>query len=385
MRAINVPVRVVSLPMLHPRHWPSTIVLATMFALYFLAGSSLVGLDGPEERANARGTIDPPAAIRAAPTEAPPKVEPFAVRDIPPQDAVAINAAVPVSAAPNPAARAFRDRAASRGDRLRALECLTAAVYYEAGSEPVEGQRAVAQVVLNRVRHPAYPSSVCGVVFEGAERATGCQFTFTCDGSLRRAPSIAGWARARRVAETALAGKVYAPVGYATHYHTNWVVPYWSDNLVKAANVGTHIFYRWSGGWGRPPAFAKRHSGREPEYALMRPLTSDPSTLADAVGPAVAGPESASADLGSNGGPRGNIATFERSVLRRYEPVTRQGVATLIASQERDGDKVDAAYRWAMTGAGAAAKQAPLGAKTTDVRSSATICDGRDTGAGAAC
>src|SRR3546814_13220413 len=93
---------------------------------------------------------------------------------------------------------------------MRSIECLAAAVYYEAGSESVDGQRAVAQVVLNRVRHPAYPNSVCAVVFEGAQRATGCQFTFTCDGAMRRTPSVAGWERARKVAEAAPAGKVYA-------------------------------------------------------------------------------------------------------------------------------------------------------------------------------
>ena len=137
-------------------------------------------------------------------------------------------------------------------------------------------------MVLNRVRHPAYPRTVCGVVFQGQERATGCQFTFTCDGALRRTPSASGWARARRVAEEALAGKVYAPVGWATHYHTNWVVPYWSSSLVKLANVGTHIFFRWEGGWGKPAAFRFSPARVEPQIAKMRSLTSDPTSLADA-------------------------------------------------------------------------------------------------------
>ncbi|MGJ3626051.1 cell wall hydrolase [Sphingomonas sp. MMS24-JH45] len=85
------------------------------------------------------------------------------------------------------------------------------------------------QVVLNRLRHPAFPKTVCGVVFQGAERSTGCQFTFTCDGALARQPSPLAWDRARKVAAAALAGAVYRPVGYATHYHTDWVVPYWSE------------------------------------------------------------------------------------------------------------------------------------------------------------
>ncbi|MDZ7587989.1 MAG: cell wall hydrolase [Parasphingorhabdus sp.] len=91
------------------------------------------------------------------------------------------------------------------------LQCLTQAVYYEAASEPDAGQRAVAQVVLNRVRHPAYPRTVCGVVYQGSERRTGCQFTFTCDGSLRRTPSAFFWERARRVAADALAGRIGSP------------------------------------------------------------------------------------------------------------------------------------------------------------------------------
>ncbi len=111
----------------------------------------------------------------------------------------------------------------------RAAECLAQAVWYEAASESEAGQRAVAQVVLNRVAHPSWPSSVCGVVYQGSERSTGCQFTFTCDGSLARRPSGLSWARAQRIAADALAGSVYAPVGHATHYHTLWVNPYWAS------------------------------------------------------------------------------------------------------------------------------------------------------------
>ncbi|MFN5901342.1 MAG: cell wall hydrolase, partial [Novosphingobium sp.] len=85
-----------------------------------------------------------------------------------------------------PIARAMRvDN--SGVDRSRALQCLAAAVYYEARSESDVGQRAVAQVVLNRVAHPSYPNTVCGVVYQGSERTTGCQFSFTCDGSLAKA------------------------------------------------------------------------------------------------------------------------------------------------------------------------------------------------------
>ncbi|HEY8572188.1 cell wall hydrolase [Phenylobacterium sp.] len=148
-------------------------------------------------------------------------------------------------------------------DRARALDCLTQAVYYEAAREPEKGQEAVAQVVLNRVRHPAYPKSVCGVVYQGSARATGCQFTFTCDGSLRWAPEPALWRRARQVAERALAGYVAKDVGSATHYHAGYVAPYWAPTLVKMTKVGQHIFYRWTGPWGEPPAFTGRYAGGE--------------------------------------------------------------------------------------------------------------------------
>ncbi len=86
----------------------------------------------------------------------------------------------------------------------------------------------------------------------------------------RAEPSSDGWARARKVAEAALAGAVYAPVGYATHYHADYVVPYWASSLAKNMVVGAHIFYRWAGGWGRAPAFTQSYSGREPDARALR-------------------------------------------------------------------------------------------------------------------
>jgi hypothetical protein len=152
---------------------------------------------------------------------------------------------------------------AAGADRARAVQCLSEAVYYEAAREPEVGQEAVAQVVLNRMRHPAYPKSVCGVVYQGSARVTGCQFTFTCDGSLRWAPQPALWKRAKAVAERALAGYVDKTVGSATHYHAQYVSPYWAPTLVKMTQVGQHIFYRWTGPWGEPPAFTGRYAGGE--------------------------------------------------------------------------------------------------------------------------
>jgi spore germination cell wall hydrolase CwlJ-like protein len=152
---------------------------------------------------------------------------------------------------------------ASGEDRERAVQCLTQAVYYEAAREPEVGQEAVAQVVLNRLRHPAYPKSICGVVYQGSARPTGCQFTFTCDGALRWAPEPALWRRARQVAERALAGYVDKGVGSATHYHAQYVAPYWAPTLVKMTQVGQHIFYRWTGPWGEPAAFTGHYAGGE--------------------------------------------------------------------------------------------------------------------------
>ncbi len=194
---------------------------------------------------------------------------PFLLRDLAPETALGINRKIPFYQGPNPAAAPFK----AAGDKLasaRAVDCLTAAVYYEAASETPDGQRGVAQVVLNRVRHPAFPQSICEVVFQGSMRTTGCQFSFTCDGSMRRQPSAAGWARAQKIAEQALAGAVFSPVGNATHYHANYVVPYWATSLAKNAAVGTHIFYRWLGWWGQPAAFSRRHSGVETNPRLLR-------------------------------------------------------------------------------------------------------------------
>jgi Cell Wall Hydrolase len=155
------------------------------------------------------------------------------------------------------AAQAAENTGASPStDYDRAMTCLSQAISYEAGNEPDAGQEAVAQVILNRVRHPAYPSTVCGVVYQGSQRKTGCQFTFTCDGSLNRARSAQSMARARIVAERVLAGQASALVGGATHYHANYVSPYWAPSLIKVATIGAHIFYRMPGAPDSPAIVA---------------------------------------------------------------------------------------------------------------------------------
>lgn len=152
----------------------------------------------------------------------------------------------------------------SSDDASRAADCLTAAVYYEARSQSVEGQRAVAQVVLNRVRDRAFPNSVCGVVYQGAERRTGCQFSFTCDGSMNRPRELGAWDRARAVAAAALSGSVYAPVGAATSFHTTSILPWWASSLARITTVGAHVFYRWQGALERALTFRQAYAGVEP-------------------------------------------------------------------------------------------------------------------------
>ena len=161
-------------------------------------------------------------------------------------------------------ARPFSMFAASGTDRARAMQCLTDAIYYEAASESDDGQRAVAQVILNRARHPVFPATVCGVVYQGSERASGCQFSFACDGAMARVPSRTGWARAMRNASAALNGQVFAPVGLATHYHTYAVTPAWNRTLVMTDAIGAHFFHRWKGYWGTALAFRQSYQGGEP-------------------------------------------------------------------------------------------------------------------------
>ena len=185
-------------------------------------------------------------------------------------EAQKLNAAMPAAHALLRPAKPFVFKPATAEDRRRAVRCLTQAIYYEAALEPTEGQEAVAQVVLNRVRDPNYPSSICGVVYQGAERITGCQFSFTCDGALSQGPVDWYWRRAAVVAERALAGYVSTRVGTATHYHADYVHPWWAPTLNKLDQIGAHIFYRWKGLHGETAAFRQVYSGHEPRIDEAR-------------------------------------------------------------------------------------------------------------------
>jgi spore germination cell wall hydrolase CwlJ-like protein len=210
-------------------------------------------------------------------THAPDQAQPTGV-----EQARLINAKLAFSATPIHPARPFNLVPISTLDRQLAIECLTQAVYYEAGFEPLDGRRAVAQVVLNRMRHPAFPKTVCGVVYEGASRP-GCQFSFACDGALGRPPAAGAWREARQVAEAALDGYVMTAVGTATHYHTDYVAPYWAPRLTKLKQIGAHIFYRWPGGWGEPGAFSGRYAGFERAFTQGKAQAPAPVlTIAEA-------------------------------------------------------------------------------------------------------
>ncbi|WP_051503900.1 cell wall hydrolase [Sphingomonas jaspsi] len=185
-------------------------------------------------------------------------------------DALMINANMPFVKGAIAAARPFDLPASDVTDYRRALLCLTQAVYYEAGNEPLEGRRAVAQVVLNRLRHPAFPKSVCGVVYQGS-REPVCQFSFVCDGSLYRRPALGAWKEAEAIARAALNGFVEQSVGGATHYHANYVAPYWAPKLAKLTQIGAHIFYRWPGAWGSSAAFTGHYVGEPNDPLSLRP------------------------------------------------------------------------------------------------------------------
>ena len=181
------------------------------------------------------------------------------------------NALIPLSGGTLQTLSGFSALGGADGSYGTALKCMTQAIYYEAANEPAQGKRAVAQVVLNRMRHPAYPSSVCGVVYDGANKRV-CQFSFTCDGSLLRAPMARQWKESLAVAKAALTGRIEPSVGTATHYHADYVLPRWAYNLGKIDKIGVHIFYRFKGTWGNSGAFTGRWTGREaiPSLDMVR-------------------------------------------------------------------------------------------------------------------
>ena len=216
------------------------------------------------------------AALKIDPTLPDPRSIDFSdATALPPADPAALRE----EAFAGPPAKPYVFRGLTALDRERAHYCLTAAIYYEAASESDDGMRGVAQTIINRVRHPSFPGTVCGVVFQGSQRAGVCQFTFACDGAMARAPERRNWLRASRVASAALGGQVYAKVGLATHYHTQAIWPRWGKSLVMTNIVGAHIFHRWRGRWGMPDAFRAPYLGREPVPGPYLPVAQQLAIL----------------------------------------------------------------------------------------------------------
>ena len=335
----------------HPRE---TIAVALLGA---------VGLIALAQTSGATPLLPSFAKQHSVQPASPPQALPTDIRPLAPEAAVAVNAQIPITGGPGSAAAPFSLGKASSENRARALECLTSAIYYEAGQESADGQRAVAQVVLNRVRHPAFPASVCDVVYQGSTRATGCQFTFTCDGSLYRRPDVAGWNRAYRIASAALSGSVYAPVGYATHYHANYVVPYWASTLAKSAVVGAHIFYRWAGGWGLPTAFSKSYSGREPNVTALRSaaLAAEVATAGQAGGEVA----QAIADIpGAEALPLTPSMRGDKRVAIRFNLTARRASEAAPHDEYVEKFKASDNLRWSLSDEVVAANEKPLGQRS---------------------
>jgi spore germination cell wall hydrolase CwlJ-like protein len=179
------------------------------------------------------------------------RMDPAAVRvarahDLNAADGPANGVAGPAQAWPGrPGERLPAGRRGSALEATRDLDCLTDAVYFEARGETPRGQAAVAQVVMNRLANPNFPKTVCGVVFQGAA-THGCQFSFACDGSMRHGLEAEAWDRARQIAQRALSGRRLVDIGNATHFHTIDAQPDWGPQMLRVAQVGLHVFYRFN-------------------------------------------------------------------------------------------------------------------------------------------
>ena len=126
----------------------------------------------------------------------------------------------------------------------RERRCLSTAIYFEARGEPLQGQIAVGQVIMNRVRSPQFPETICGVVYQG-QMAPGCQFSFACDGKTDTPKNDSHWALAQKLARQITSGEVWLPeIGYSTFYHADYVSPYWKSTMNKIDSIGRHIFYK---------------------------------------------------------------------------------------------------------------------------------------------
>ena len=212
------------------------------------AAGSTGAARGPRNSDGATPSVSRAVALSSA-TPAPADMIPMEIAAAPVSSPRAIESARapdPVEAHPNASGARPRYTDLIDPDKMnREQKCLAEAIYFEARSEPVTGQAAVAQVILNRVRSGLYPDSVCGVVYQNRHRHLACQFTFACEGKSLRVTETDSWETAKRVAREVTEGKTYlADVGGATHYHADYVRPYWARRLKKMDVIGRHIFYK---------------------------------------------------------------------------------------------------------------------------------------------
>jgi hypothetical protein len=174
-----------------------------------------------------------------------------------------------------------------------------------------------------------------------------------------RQPDAEGWKRAYRIADAALSGYVYAPVGYATHYHANYVVPYWASTLAKNAIVGAHIFYRWAGGWGQPAAFVKAYAGHEPNAVALRNAAlaavhvtaGSPSSVAEAIKD-IPGAEPIKLAPSMRG---------DKRVAVRFNLVARKASDAAVHEDYNQKFEVSDNLKYALSGDTVASNEAPLG------------------------
>lgn len=165
----------------------------------------------------------------------------------------------------------------SRAEDMAAqTHCLAQAVYYEARSERTEGQLAVAEVIVNRVKDHRYPNTICDVVFQGATRTTGCQFTFTCDGAMKKTPGDRRWKKAQMIASHVVMGLNESRTGGATHYHATYVNPVWNSGLIRTEKIGLHIFYRFPRGGEWQLASARQRDRLTRRDSGLQALTPAP-------------------------------------------------------------------------------------------------------------
>jgi spore germination cell wall hydrolase CwlJ-like protein len=228
----------------------------------------------------------------------------------------------------NPAQRA----AVAQPTHARELDCLTQAVYFEARGESARGQAAVATVIMNRVKNPHFPKTVCGVVFQGASHRNGCQFSFACDGRAERVSDWDAWDEARKVAARALSGVVLRDVGKATYFHTTDVSPDWGSSMLRVAQVGLHVFYRLNPHAPPPDAAedeAQFASRAAPAQSLrLAAAVVAPEPAADAAAkPAQPAPVAAAADAkaapkAEPAAPQGPIAKTDAPVAPKADSAT---------------------------------------------------------------